>query len=528
MTAKTNPERSSLIYASIAFVALTLFFILSFPGNRSEADDGYHYAYLVRNSGYAYLFQPRYLFFLPLAKALYQLFGGRIDAYWLMCAVSAACSALTLILAFRFQERVLKLGRSASLCGCALLLFAYGYWRYSVEAEVYAISNLFCIGVLYLILSKREMNPLLLALVAGLIGGLGVLVYKPNAIPLFFCFPFAFFLRRYWIAAFVYGIVGVAVVIGGYYIVYNALSPQQTYTAFLMDGASQSYGSIFVTGFVLVSNILSTGFLYGIDTVETFIRGHFPANMIVEEVFAANTNGFWNYVACITLVITGIVLLWLIIKGLRHFTKRGFRSENWLLVLWIVIYGMVLLYLDPNSPEPWTMLLVPIVLLFNSWLVAPLFEKKLTFLPWLAVGLLAFHNLVGGYLLIRSEKSDYIVNRAAWLQKNTQPGDLVLSLGSGSMLAYIVYSTPASICSPEQVFDKCMQEAEKTIAAGHRVYIADDMINRDEAVKFRDPETYEKTAVFVQKYRQYLVLMNPGEDGIGKIYELKYGGKLTE
>lgn len=525
MTAKTNPAKLSLIYSTIAFIALTLFFILSFPGNRSEADDGFHYAYLVRSSGYAALFQPRYLFFLPMAKFIYGIFPGA-DPYWLMCVMSAVCSALTLVLCYRFQERVLNLGRNASLCGCAILLFAYGYWRYSVEAEVYAISNLFCIGVLYLVLSKRPIKPLYLAILAGFIGGLGVLVYKPNAIPLFFCFPFAFFLRKHWIPAFVYGIVGVVVVVGGYYLIFNTFPQTQTFTAYLMDGASQSYGSIFVTGFVLVSNVVSTGFLYGIDTVETFIRGHFPANMIVEEVFAANANGAWNYVACITLVLTGIVLLWLVIKGLRHFTRRGFRPENWILVLWIVIYGLVLLYLDPNSPEPWTMLLVPMVLLINSWLVAPLFEKKMTVLPWLAVGLLAFHNLVGGYLLIRSEKSDYIVARASWLTTHAQTGDLVLSLGSGSMLAYIVYESPASICSPEQAFDKCMEEAEKTIAAGHHVYIADDMINRDEAVKFRDRETYDKTAAFVEKYRQYLEPVNAGSGQEGRIYELKYTGKL--
>ncbi|UYQ92524.1 DUF2723 domain-containing protein [Chitinophaga horti] len=527
MTAKTNPGKASLTYGLIAFAALTLFFILSFPGNRSEADDGFHYAYLVRSSGYAHLFQPRYLFFLPLAKAIWQLFGERIDAYWLMCTLSAICSALTVVLCFRFQERVLKMSRNAALCGCALLLFAYGYWRYSVEAEVYALSNVFCIGVLYLILSQREMRPLVLAVLAGFIAGIGVLIYKPNAIPLFFCFPFAFFLRRYWAAAFVYGIVGVLVVIGGYYITYQALAPQQAFVAFLMDGASQSYGSIFVTGFVLVSNIVSTGFLYGIDSVEQFIRGHFPANMIVEEVYAANTNGVLNFVACATLVLTGIALLWLLIKGFRHTTRKGFKPENWLLVLWIAIYGLVLLYLDPNSPEPWTMLLVPIVLLFTSWLVSPLFEKKLTFVPWLAVSLLALHNLVGGYMLIRSESSDYIVNRAAWLKQHARTGDLVLSLGSGSMLAYIVYESPASICSPEQAFDRCMDEAEKTIAAGHHVYIAEDMIHRDDAVKFRDPETYEKTAVFVEKYKDYLVLVNPENDGFGKIYELKYRGKLN-
>jgi hypothetical protein len=464
-----------------------------------------------------------------MIKCLYVFFhwlGWQVDAYWLMCSISAVCSTVTLIVCFYFQKNVLKLGRNACVFGCALLLFAYGYWRYSVEAELYAISNIFCIGILYLILRNKNAKVVPLAILAGTLGAVAVLIYKPNAIPLFFCFPFAFLLRRSWAGLFIYGITGVVVVVAGYYLAYTFVAPAMGFKSYLLAGADMSYGSIFVTAFVLVSNVVSTGFLYGIDAIENFIRGHFPANMIVEEVYTANANGSWNYVACITLLLTGIAFLVLIIKGIRHFSRK-FSKENWLLVVWIVVYALVLLYLDPNSPEPWTMLLVPMALLFNSLLVAPLFEKKIGFLPWATVCLLALHNIIGGYLLIANKESDYIVYSTGWLKNNTHPGDLILSLGSGSTLAYIVYTTPAKVYSPEQEFGKCIEQAEQTIKAGHHVFIADDMINRDPSVKFRNPKTYAETAAFVEKYQKYLLLANPYDKKSGKIYELTYPGKLS-
>lgn len=504
----------------LIFAALVLFFLISFPGNRSEADDGFHYAYLVKTQGWAHLLQPRYLLFLPVCKVLYLL--TRLDPYLLMCVLSSLCSAGTLLLCYRFLSRVMQLPRSAALWGCAFLLFSYGYWRYSVEAEVYSISNLLCVAVLYIIMSGRSV------VLAGLLAGLAVLIYKPNAMPLFFVFPFAFLIKRRWISFFVYPAIGGVVVLAGYFLAYSYVAPSGTFAQFLAEGASRSYGSVFVTIFVVLSNIVATGFLYGIDAVENFIRAKFPANLIVEEVYAANANGLGNKVAIVTLLLLAISMIALLVMALRRFSRRNLNWAQAVLLGWIIVYTCVLLYLDPNSPEPWTMLLVPLMLLLTAALFAPLFEsRRARRFAWIVLAILFLHNYAGGYGVIATEKSDYIAQRTGWLKQHAQKGDLILSLGSRSTLAYIVYKTPAEICSPEQAFDRCMQLAEETIAAGHKVYLMDDMVNREAAVKFRGGKAFAEVEAFVKQYEEYLVPVNLDDHRYGQVFELRYNGKLA-
>lgn len=503
----------------LIFTALFLFFLISFPGNRSEADDGFHYAYLVKTQGWAHLLQPRYLLFLPLCKVLYNL--TRLDPYLLMCIVSSLCSAGTLLLCYRLMSRVMQLPRSAALWGCAFLLFSYGYWRYSVEAEVYSISNLFCVAVLYIILRGRYV------VLAGLLAGLAVLIYKPNAMPLFFVFPFAFLLKRRWASFFIYPAIGGLVVLAGYFLAYRYVTPSGTFLQFLAEGASRSYGSVFVTIFVVLSNVVATGFLYGIDPVEHFIRAKFPANLIVEEVYAANANGFGNLLAIITLLLLAVAMIVLLVIALRRLSRRNFRGEQGILLGWIIVYAGVLLYLDPNSPEPWTMLMVPLMLLLTAALIAPLFDNLRTSrFAWMVIALLFLHNFIGGYGVIAKEKSDYIAQRTGWLKEHAQKGDLILSLGSRSTLAYIVYYSPATICSPEQAFDHCMDLAEETLAAGHKVYLTDDMVNREAAVKFRGGKAYAEVEEFVKRYEPFLIPVNEEDGRYGRIYELRYEGTL--
>lgn len=143
------------------------------------------------------------------------------------------------------------------------------------------------------------------------------------------------------------------------------------------------------------------------------------------------------------------------------------------------------------------------------------------------IAILFLHNFAGGYGVIATEKSDYIAQRTGWLKEHAQKGDLILSLGSRSTLAYIVYQTPANICSPEQAFDKCMHLAEETIAAGHKVYFMDDMVNREAAVKFRGGKAFAEVEDFVNRYGSYLVPVNPDDQKYGRVYELRYKGALN-
>lgn len=511
----------------LVFAALVLFFIVSLPGNRSEADDGYHYAFQVKTQTWAQLMEPRFLLFLPISRLCYnflQLLGLHPDAYTMMCVLSALCSAGAIMVCYRLMRNVLQLEKGAALWGCAFLLFSYGYWRYSVEAEIYSISNLLCVYVLYLIFTKDSPR---MTLLAGFLAGLAVLIYKPNAMPLFFAFPFAYLIRRRWAGFFVYPLTGGVIILLGYLMAYQYVKPEGSYLNFLAAGASRSYGSPLVTLFVVLSNIAATQFLYGIDAIENFIRHKFPANIIVEEVFAANANGIWSYIAVGTLGLVALSMLLLLISAIRHFSRQHLRKEHAILLWWVIVYTLVLLFLDPNSPEPWTMLLLPIMLLVTCTLIAPLFTAGLTKLPWAVIIILFVHNVIGGYKVIAREDSDYIVNQCGWLKGHAQKGDLIITLGSGSMIAYFAYHVPAEVCAPEKVFDLCVDKAQAAIAAGKKVYLTENMLNRDDAIKFRHPEAVAKVAAFMERFRDSIVVANPGDTvKYAKVLELRARGPL--
>jgi hypothetical protein len=524
-------KNRSLFYRYLpAFLVLFLFFVITIPGNKSEADDGLAYAYLVRTQDWDKLFLSRYLLFLPFFKAVHYVLGSiglSADVYLTMAYLSCIFSALTILVCYRILTRVLKVSREAAIWGCLFLAFSYGFWRYSVEAEVYSLANLFCVLILYLVFKPRGTRSATVpVIIAGVLAGLAALIYKPNAIPVFFCYPLYFLFTKRWKGLFLYSASAIVVTIGVYYIVFINLGRDITFMGFLVEGSSRSYGSPLLTCFILLSNIITTNFIFGIEPIKQFVSQKFPANIITEEVFAARRNSFFNHAAVASFVALAGIMFLLLVKGWRLFSRKSITAVHYVILGWILFYSITLLYLDPNSPEPWTMLIVPLSLLITSLWIYPFFRQMKKTLPYLFIAVLLIHNYMGGYKLIANKKSDYSAHVTGWLLKNSQRGDLILSLGSRYTLTYIQYNTPANLCSPEQSFDRCLKEAEATIASGARVFILDDVINADQVVKFRHPETFEKTKQFVSKYRDYLIPVNAGDPLNGVIYELRYKGTL--
>ncbi|ATL46326.1 hypothetical protein COR50_03570 [Chitinophaga caeni] len=507
----------------LVFGVILCFILLSFPGNRSEADDGFYYAYLVRDNSWERLFQSRYLLFLPFLKAAHTFFwqlGWHADVYKFMCYVSAACSAATCVLVYYTLNNVFNIKRTTAVWGAVLLMICYGFWRYAVEAEVYAISNLLSILVfLCMWRMTKERGSRKWLLITSVLAGVSVLFYKPNVIPLFFAFPFWLLIRRQWSFTFAYGILGFLVVLAGYYSVYSVFPGDMTFREFFLDGASQSYGSPLVTIFVIGANILATGFIYGFEKVAGFIHHRFPANIIAEEVYAANSNPVGNKIAVVTTILAVLSILATLILVFLKRKRLKLLTAQVILVLWIGIYAMMLLYLDPNSPEPWTMLLLPMVLLISSW-VGQLPRDKWVFLPWAMLLCIGLHNFFGGYQVIRKQSGDLIVHETGWLEGHTSQGDLVMSLGAGSKLNYIAYNTPATVYSLEQHYDKAKLNIRNTLAGQKKVYILEDAIEIDPAVKFRHPEAYEKSMAIVAELKPYLILQNPGDPKFAPVYAL--------
>ncbi len=528
MSFKTASKHSVLLKLG-GFVVLLIFFLISIPGNKSEADDAFAYALLVDSGDAESIFAPRYLLFLPFFKLLSFIAdqaGLNWSSYQVMVYFNCVCSALVLLIVYQVYTRVLQQRRIASIWGCLFLAFSYAYWRYSVEAEVYMLSNLLCISTLYMLLLPSA-NTARNVIIAALIAGVAILMYKPNAIPLFLSFGLPLLLKRRWKQLVIYYSIAGFVTILGYYLVYAWLQKEDGFISFFLDGSSKSYGSPFLTIFIMVTNVVASMFMYGIKPVQDMIAAKFPANMITEEVYATQQNLVFSQLALMSLVLLAITFLIVLLKRNRLGIRFNLTSVYGVLLLWVITYSLVLLYLDPNSPEPWTMLLLPLTMLFTNYVIYPFFIKKLYLFPFLLLGLLFLHNFLGGYIFIAKKDTDYSGFVADKAIEIAGENDLILSLGSRYTLSYIDYYSPAMICSPEQVFDACLEMAEATIRSGGKVYVLDDMINIDPVVKFRNPQSYEKVRLFAEKYKDHLLLVNENDMRCGKVYRLDYTGEIA-
>jgi hypothetical protein len=147
-------------------------------------------------------------------------------------------------------------------------------------------------------------------------------------------------------------------------------------------------------------------------------------------------------------------------------------------------------------------------------------EKFGTKMLWMFTCLLLLHNIVGGFSFIKSKQTDYTSYQSAWLVENATQKDLVLSLGSASMLRYILYYSPVQLCTPEQQFAVCMDKIAATLAAGGRVYLLDDVVHPSKTIAYRHKEAYDAVVGFVNRNKSAIVPANTAGKNVSVVYQL--------
>lgn len=467
-------------YTPLAIFFLLIFLlIISFPGNRSEADDAFWYANSIKSKEYNSLFNNRFLFFLPFFKALYDcvaLLYSNVDPYLFMCVISVICSVGTLFLCFTLLLKYLVDDKRLAIIICGLILFSYNFWRYAVEAEVYAISNLLvCLTLFWGMRSLDKQISLvnLNLLSSAICAGISILFYKLNFIPTAICIPCIYLFKKRFKSFIVFQSISAAVVLAGFYLAYTKCTDHaENFIAFLIDSHVKPTGeSRLMSLVVFIDNIVSENFAFGIDWVESFIHRTFPERNISEEVYAGNINGAYNYVALTTFILFGLSFFYLV----KVLYKSGARRFNYLqvtLVLWVILYLICIAYLDPTSPEPYVMVIVPFWLFISSWIGAGIRKSKLLLQLYTVAGLLFFHNLIGGYAIIKNKKSDYQAFQASWVISHTNPGDVVLcEWPKRGLINYIRYYSPANIIWQDVEFQKWVPCIEKALNEKHRLYL---------------------------------------------------------
>src|SRR5688572_27200805 len=141
--------RRSLILLSLSIVAL---YLLLLPANHSEAEDAFWYAYDVENGSLIDTLHPHHLLYIPLNRAIY-LTGITERSYPLMVGVNVVLGVATVCL-FVLLLRKIGMPSGYALTMGASLAFSYGYWRYSVEVEVYILAAFAATLLCWVVLSN--------------------------------------------------------------------------------------------------------------------------------------------------------------------------------------------------------------------------------------------------------------------------------------------------------------------------------------------------------------------------------------
>jgi hypothetical protein len=439
----------------LGFAAILAFYLATTPANRFEAFDGYAYAYDAEARSLTDLYDTRLLLFHVVMRLLYRAahaIHDGVSAHSVLLMVSALSASLCLVLFARLLNRHLGLSLPASLLGAGLLGATYGFWRYSVEAEVYAPSLFLLTAVLTLVFAAEDRadgaGRWTTIAPAGVLAGLAVLFYQPNAIPLFLALPVVFLRRGGLPRLIAYGAAGGAVILLGYVIGFlvdeaRPLTAEGLYTfvfkrfdEFPLDEGVLS--TIAKSIAALGHDIASANWVFGLE-IAAAAKG---IEQYEERVFAAAEAGdLLLYLPPLTmaaLVVVGVYTTSIALQGRRRNARLDRRLA--FVLSWFMLYVLVNGRLAPGSYEVWIMTLPALIILFAAIVVEPCIRNGRRIAPILLLVTLVLHNAIGGIGILSGGAGDYYRAKGAWVLGHATTDDLIMlpvNEGFGSFLCYV-------------------------------------------------------------------------------------------
>jgi len=534
------PQNTALIQAAgrvdhrivwtLGFAVILAFYLATTPGNRIEATDSYVYAYQTEalgptDFGYYQTFL-RLLLFHVVMRLLYraaQFVHEGVSAHAVMLAASAFSASLCLMLFGRLLNRNFHLTLPTSLLGAGFLGATYGFWRYSVEAEVYAPSLLLIIAVLSLVFSAEEraarVRRRMTFMPAGALAGLAVVFYQLNAIPLLLAAPVLFLRRGGLDELIAYEFAAASVIVFAYVL------------AFLMNGAADFtiaalYDFVFEHSWesnswdqapllmavpTLGHAIVSGNWIFGLTNVVGTLSETLPLGNYPKRVLAASRAGvLFVYVPIFTLtviIVLGIVSAW--------FARQRFRTQSSLdrrLVFafsWFVLHSVVLCWLSPANYEVWAMALPPLVILFTAFVIEPCVRAGRQALPTILLVAVVLHNGIGGIGIMYSSRGDYAREKGAWVLEHATAKDLILTTTvDGNLRNLLCYVGQLRViylsAEPTDCLGKrqdILQLVERTRKTGGRIFVFDLFFEASPALKVRVPDSEAEVSALAESFR---------------------------
>jgi hypothetical protein len=509
----------------LGFAAILIFYLATTPENRTESGDGYAYAYDTEARSLTDLYDTRSLLFHVVMRLLYRaahaIYDG-VTGHAVLLTVSALSASAGLVLFGRLLNRHFGVSLPASLLGAGFLGASYGFWRYSVEAEVYAPSLFLIMAVLSLVFGAEDRAEVtrewtVLAPAGGL-AGLAVLFYQANAIPLFLALPVLLLHRGGFLRLVAYGAAGAGVVLLGYVVAFlvdegRPITVGALYT-FVFDRFSefeldQGLLAAIVKSIVTLGHVVVSGnWVFGLNDVASAVNEAVELREYDRMVFAASRAGsVFVYLPLFTLaalVAIGVSTICIAVRAHRY---PSLDRRLAFALTWFGLYAFANGRLAPQMPEVWILTLPPITILFVLLVIEPCILAGRRTMPTILLATLVVHNAIGGIGVIHGADGDYYRAKGEWLLNNATEDDLVVLPATGGFRDFLCYvgglravaTIDAQSCLRHERRN-VLQLIEATRERGGQIFVFDEFFEPPAFMNAEMPERYREALALAVRF----------------------------
>jgi len=445
---RTLPDRG---VATVAFILLLAFYLLSTPTVRTEADDAYQFSYEVENGLVAEGIS-RQILYVPVATAVFegvQALGWDGRALGVLVVLSALFAAASVSLLYLLLRRRLGASRATAALGSGALAFTYGYWRYAAEAEVYSIAIFLALTLLYVAFADSTRTAVWGGI--GVLGATAYLMHGLNVVVAFAAVPVFLIGVRKYRQLVAYGAVLVALVLLGSVTAYVAArEDDQSFRDFYSENTEITL-SVNNAQRALVGSgqsLIASGFLFSHDRFPELVEEITPNRFLEDDLYLAATitpARRWamtaTFVAALGAILSAVALA---IPGLVQLRRN---PQLMAIVVWLI--GITVFQITSgfgaDGPEVWLLALPALALTLAMGVGgSESYSRPGMRVLGLVVLIFAVHNGLG-MATLQADDGDRNVARAEWLLGNTTSRDLVLTLDSAQFARYLQYKSEATV-----------------------------------------------------------------------------------
>ena len=466
-------------------VVLTVFYAVLSPGNRSEVDDSYWFAYDVRSSSLRVLLSGehvRHLLYLPLARVFHRTADALLphaSAYEVMRYASVPAAVGAVLLFVTLLRYRLRCSWFAALSAGAGLAISWGFWRYSNEAEVYSWAAFLVLLALWV--GLRERSGWVWVVLAATLAALASLIQIQNVIPAVIAVPAFLMLRRRFVHLIVYGAVlaffGATITLSAYWYT----DPPVSYVRYLLPSTLPPgfEPTSIARGAVGFGQVLGSGeVLFAYQGVADRLEQEFPDKELEQEEFAGRriNPALAALAPALFLVTAGlavVIFVGLFRQGAE--IRRGYLTRAVPFAAWFVVYWAITSATYATAPEAWVLALLPFWALAGILVLDLLRTSGFRRLATVAlIGLFAF-NVVAGLIPLWPASSDYNARQASWFLEHAGPGDAILTARI-SLFRYLRYYSEAQVLYVGNLSPADVEPVSRVVRSTQAAYATEDVL----------------------------------------------------